>query len=315
MSKYLKGYTLTERWETFKKQDVSSIHSLISAVEELSTNPSSTNIDVVVQLEKELQDEISKLNEADRDVLEDMIVRILYQAHNKLNDNYTRWEYTLSRAKDKNIYEWFEKINNEIMSSEDLITSYQSSGSSSDAYIKQQQEHLDNTNEVWNELLSTASKNELLSTYYINFFKKQLDRKRVVIERHIENFGDDIFGDWLKSIRIKKGWSLAKASEETNASPSYIHRIERGVRSVPSVTKLEQLADGYNIPHNKMIAMASGGIETFDSYIRNGAYTIKGKVATDNEMEQLAELASLISENDIRGAQDQLDLIFDMFNK
>lgn len=315
MSKYLKGYTLTERWEAFKKKDVNSVYSLISAVEELSINPSTTNIDVVRQIEKDLNNEVRELNGEDRDVLEDMIVRILYQAYNKLSDNYTRWEYTLDRAKDKGLYEWFEQINNEVMKSEELMSDYQSSGESNDDYIDSQQVLLNEINKLWNELTDYVQNNDLLSDYYLSFFRKQLDRKRIVIERHIENYGDDMFGEWLKSIRLKKGWSLARAGEETGASPSYIHRIERGVRSVPSVTKLEQLAEGYDVPYNQMIAMASGGVESIDQYIKNGAYTINGRIATNEMMEQFSELVNLIVESDLSGAQDQMQIIHDNLNK
>lgn len=316
MNKYLKGYTLTERWETFKKQDVSAIFPLISALEELSRNPTDTNIDIVRQLEKEFQPQIKKLDLEDQKVLDDMVIRILYQASNKLNDDYTRWDYTLARADDKGIEKWFEMLNNEVMHSEESMTLYKSSGESNEDYIRKQQGHLEEIDKIWEKLVERIESGEVfLTKTYRDFFEKQLDRKRVVIKRHIDNFDDNKFGEWLKAVRNKKGWSLARASEETNTSPSYIHRIERGVRSVPSVTKLEQLAEGYKVPYNKMIIMASGGVQSIDQYIQNGAFTIRDKVATAEEVDQVAELTRLISENDLEGAQDQLHLVIELLNE
>lgn len=312
MSKYLKGYTLTERWETLKKHDVSSVGSLISAVEELSNKPNDKNIKIVVELEKLLSDDIAKLDNEDKFVLEDMIVRIMYQTLNKMKDDFTRWDFTLLRAEDKGVYDIFEGLNNLIMKSEESMRNYSSSGGSNNKYIEQQQQFLDEINKLWEQFDIDYKDN--MSDFYYKFFKRQLDRKIEVIQRHIKQFDDNTFGEWLKSIRLQKGWSLARASEETGASSSYLHRIEKGNRSVPSVTKLEEIAKGYGISATRMITMASGDIQSVDNYIAKGAFTIHGKLATKVQKNQLGELMQLISENELEDAIQQLELVMKTIN-
>lgn len=307
MAKYLKGYTLTEEWETLKKKDVSDVLPLINAVEELSTNPSERNIQIVKQLEDSLKEEVMNLEKEDRDVLEAMLVRILYQAGNVVNNGLKRWDFTMLRAKDKGLEEEFFRLNDAIMKSEELAESYQSSGSSNKAYINQQQEFLELVDNAWADANSHIEKNNYISKYYNTFFEKQVDRKRKVIKRQIKHFDDNTFGEWIHNLRNSKGWSLAVAGEETGVSPSYIHRIEKGVRNVPSVTKLEQLAKGFGVPSGEMISMASGGIQPISAYIEQGAYTIDNKLATTEQKENISELIQLILEKDKNGAVEQLD--------
>lgn len=311
--KYLKGYTITERWETLKKNNVSEVMPLINGIEELSKSPDTEKVEMVIVLEKDLKGEINQLDEDDKYVLEDMIARILYQALNSIKSDFTRWDFTLMRADDRGFGSTFEELNNLIMKSEEAMRDYSSSGDSNEAYIQKQQIFLDDINNIWDEF--KQENKESMSDFYYKFFKRQLDRKREVIKRHVDQFEDNKFGEWLKSIRLQKGWSLARAAEKTGASSSYLHRIEKGTRAVPSVTKLEQIAQGYNVPQAKMITMASGNIQQIDDYIANGVFLLGDELATDEQKDHLSELMTLISENELSDAIKQLEVVIGTVHK
>lgn len=309
MTKYLKVYTLLERWETFKESDVSYIKNLIDAIETMSQNPTNETISKVRELENYYEYEISELDIDDREVLEDMITRLLYQSQQLTKNRLTRWEFTLQRASDKGISRYFEALDDIINKSEKEMKEFSSSGSSPKEYVKKQAGYLDDLNEAWGRAEQAISENIKISPFYSKYFDIQVHKKRGVIERHIEYFQDNTFGEWLAGIRKEKGWSLAKAAEVTGVSSSYIHRIERGTRGVPSVSKLEQLASGYDIPTSEMVTMASGGIQSVDEFIEGGAFLVNGGIAKDSHKAMLAELIRLTIDGSREEAIEQLDIV------
>lgn len=314
MGKYLKVYTLTERWETFKKQDVRSVDHLIDAIELLSQNPTEENVETVRELEKEHVYEIGELDAEDREVLEDMITRILYQSQQRTENKLTRWEFAIQRATDKGIGQYFEVLDDIISKSEEEMRKYSSSGASPEEYVSLQTEYLGELNKAWERTEDAMNENSDISTFYENFFDIQVHKKRGVIQRHIDYFQDNTFGEWLAGIRQDKNLSLAKAAEITGVSSSYIHRIEKGTRGVPSVAKLEQLASGYDIPSNEMITMASGGLQSVDNVIENGAFLVSGGVATDHQKTMLADFMRTVLEGSEEEAIEQLQIVRDSLN-
>lgn len=294
MAKYLKSYTLNERWETFKQQDVFEVYPLIDAIEDLSMNPTKINIDIVRQLEDKYDVAIRQLNAEDREVLEDMIVRIMYQAYRQVDDSYTRWNFAMDRATDKGVGKEFSKLGETIEKAEEAMRQYASSGIKPEDYVELQKKNLRNLSKTWDTIMPKLK--QRLTPYYVDFLSNQFRTKRDVIRRHIDYFDNNTFGEWLSSIRDSKGWSLVRAAEETGVSSSYIHRIEKGTRSVPSVPKLEQLAKGYGIPHSTMITMAGGDVVPVDTYLESGAYLVNGEVASSNMRHEFAELMRVVLE-------------------
>lgn len=314
MSKYLKVYTLTERWETLKKQDIHAVYPLIEAIEKLSQEPNIKHVDKVRDLENVLRKEIRELDKEDQEVLEDMIVRQLYQGQRRYIENLTRWEFTLQRADDKGVEYNFEILNDIINKSEEEMKKYASSGSSPEDYVAHQQELLDHLNKVWAELDVELNDNPYISDFYEGYFKRELQRKKEVVERHIKYFKDNKFGEWLAGLRQSRGWSLAQAAKETGVSSSYIHRIEKGTRGIPSVAKLDQLAKGFGIPTTEMITMASSGIKTLVDYIEEGAFLIGEELATDNQKSNIADLLQLLQEGSEEDAIEQLHVVRKLLN-
>lgn len=306
MTKYLKAFTLTERWVTLKKQSIDSVYPLIEAIEKVSQEPNAKKIDKVRKLEKLLSSSIMELHKEDRGVLEDMIVRQLYQGQRQYIENLTRWEFALQRAEDKGVSRHFEILDDIINKSEEEMKKHASSGSSPEDYVELQQELLDHLNEVWAELDKELKNDDSISEFYEDFFKRELQRKREVIERHIKYFQDNKFGEWLAGLRHNKNWSLAQAAKETGVSSSYIHRIEKGTRGIPSVAKLDQLAKGFGVPTTEMITMASSGIKEIGDYIEEGAFLVNEELVTDKVKMNIADLLRLAMEGTEEESIEQL---------
>lgn len=314
MSKYLSAYNLTEKWEVFKSVGTYTVFPLVSAIENLSQNPTEENVDEVRDLENLHKEEISELDSEDREVLEDMIVRQLFQAQRQYRDNYTRWKFAMQRASDMGLGDSFEVVNDIIDVSEEAMKNYANSGDSPEKYVSTQQDYLDELNSAWKKTEKEMKDKRNISEYYYDYFERQFQRKRGVIERHIQYFRDNSFGQWVAGLRNKKGWSLATAAKNTGVSASYIHRIEKGTRGIPSFTKLNQLAVGYDVPTSEMITMASSGIKTLEDYVAEGAFLINGGLATDNQKGNIADLMTLITEGTEKEAIEQLLQVRKMIN-
>ncbi|MFL0251144.1 helix-turn-helix domain-containing protein [Clostridium neuense] len=55
------------------------------------------------------------------------------------------------------------------------------------------------------------------------------------------------FGEKIKKLRIKNGFTLKKVENDTNLSASYINRLEIGERTNPSFATVKTLCEYYNI--------------------------------------------------------------------
>lgn len=60
------------------------------------------------------------------------------------------------------------------------------------------------------------------------------------------------FGAKLRSMRKKKGWTLAYVAERTQLAEPYISQLETGVR-VPSWATMEALARAFDVPKSKLL--------------------------------------------------------------
>lgn len=307
MSKYLHVFTLDERWETLKSSNVHTIYPLIDEIERLSQNPTNQQIQIVRQLERKYQEDINELEKEDQNVLEDMIVRILFQAYQQTMESLKRWDFALERAADKGFEKEFVAINDVVKQSEEAMRRFSSSGSSPEEYVQEQKQYLTKID----QLFAPAKKRMLthLSSFYQGFFERNVDRKREVIQRHIDHFQNNTFGEWMRSLREDNGWSLSRAADETGVSSSYIHRIEKGTRGVPSTKKLEQLAAGYNLPFNEVIIMASGEVKPVETFIEEGAFQLNGTLATKKQKHAIAEMVRMVVEGDAEEAQEQMTLV------
>ncbi|WP_415462211.1 helix-turn-helix domain-containing protein [Clostridium saccharoperbutylacetonicum] len=64
---------------------------------------------------------------------------------------------------------------------------------------------------------------------------------------------NNAFGKYLKQLRIDRGLSLKDVENQLGLSASYIHRLEVGNRSNPSIVVLKMLSDFYEVPSSILL--------------------------------------------------------------
>lgn len=303
MVRYLATYTDTDKWETLKDGDVRSVLEVIEGLEFLSEEPTLENIYNFKQTEKAHFEAISELDADDRLVLEEMINKVIFQSYRANHNNYTRWLFALERATDLKIEDDISKVNVVVNKAQKLMDNFAATGDA-DVYSEQLEEVLNELDTVWADVQSEL---DHLSPCWLAFFEENVERKRNVIVRHMEHFRENGFGFWLESIRAEREWSLAKAEKETGVSASYIHRLEKGHRGVPSFGKLRELASGYDVSFETVIAMATDGVKELDEYIEDGIFEMNDMVVSPKVQYDLAEMIRALKSDDMVSAHLKLD--------
>ena len=64
------------------------------------------------------------------------------------------------------------------------------------------------------------------------------------------------FGDTLRAVRERRGYSLRELSKRSGVSVTFIHQIEHG-KSSPTMQTLENLAEGLAVPVTVLAFLAS----------------------------------------------------------
>ncbi|MEC1523512.1 helix-turn-helix transcriptional regulator [Neobacillus niacini] len=87
-------------------------------------------------------------------------------------------------------------------------------------------------------------------------------------------------GSILKILRIEKGLSLSKLSEQTGISKSYLSLIERNIQSNPSLEILEKLAETLDVAVEELVRREKEEKPLFC----NGSLQIKSKLKLEIEL-------------------------------
>lgn len=88
------------------------------------------------------------------------------------------------------------------------------------------------------------------------------------------------FGEYLRNLREKKGFSLNQLALKSDVSNAHISRIERGIRPAPSPEIIEKLAKALNADYQEMMH-AAGYLED----------------ANNQQDRALAKIASALQDN------------------
>jgi len=64
------------------------------------------------------------------------------------------------------------------------------------------------------------------------------------------------FGEYLRTLRLEKRYSLREVEELSGVSNSYLGLIERGQRPIPGADILKKLAPVYDVPVRDLLATA-----------------------------------------------------------
>ncbi|WP_346867574.1 helix-turn-helix transcriptional regulator [Clostridium sp. UBA1353] len=65
------------------------------------------------------------------------------------------------------------------------------------------------------------------------------------------------FGDYLKQLRMQRGLSLKNVEDSLGISASYVHRLESGDRTNPSIQVLKLLGRFYNVKDSELLGLTS----------------------------------------------------------
>lgn len=66
----------------------------------------------------------------------------------------------------------------------------------------------------------------------------------------------DTFGEFLKQLRLERGYSLREAKEQTGISEAYLWQLENGKREIPRPETVRRLAKGYGVPEETFLNYA-----------------------------------------------------------
>jgi transcriptional regulator with XRE-family HTH domain len=64
------------------------------------------------------------------------------------------------------------------------------------------------------------------------------------------------FGEYLRTLRLEKRYSLREVEELSGVSNSYLGMIERGQRPIPQADILKKIAPVYDVPVRDLLAAA-----------------------------------------------------------
>ena len=86
---------------------------------------------------------------------------------------------------------------------------------------------------------------------------------------HAENPTED-FGQYLRELRRVRRLTLRQVEEQSGVSNSYLSQVEHGHIRQPSPRVLQQLAEAYDVPYERLMARAG--------YIRSGTPVAPGQI-------------------------------------
>ncbi|MBS5910263.1 MAG: helix-turn-helix domain-containing protein [Paenibacillus macerans] len=73
------------------------------------------------------------------------------------------------------------------------------------------------------------------------------------------------FGEYLRSLRKKRGLTLVQLKDATSISQPYLSQMENGLKGIPSPETLKKLADPLGVSHTELMIRA-GHIEKLEVY-------------------------------------------------
>lgn len=136
----------------------------------------------------------------------------------------------------------------------------------------------------------------------LRFVKNKLRRKWRLHENRINRAIPEGFGNYLKSLRKERGYSLKDLERLTAISPSYINRMEKGERKAPTYPIIVRLAKALGVETSGFLKAAGldeqfrESIPDFKQLVFGNDFILGGKLVTTQSKEVLTELISAIVE-------------------
>jgi len=129
------------------------------------------------------------------------------------------------------------------------------------------------------------------------YIRTTINDKVEEIKAYAERLNRLSFGQWLEIERRKQGLSLAELGAKSDLSASYLSRLEKNTRGIPTVDILRQLSRGLNIPFYQALSHAteeSDGVPSFSELIENNEFKFRESTASISERNGIISLISHI---------------------
>lgn len=136
---------------------------------------------------------------------------------------------------------------------------------------------------VFREMNKDRESNDSFVGQYIRL---TINDKIEEIKAYVERFNRLSFGQWLEIERRKQGLSLAELASKSDLSASYLSRLEKNTRGIPTVDILRQLSRGLNIPLYQALAHTTeefDEIPSFSELVENNEFKFRESTASSSE--------------------------------
>lgn len=312
--------TLKERYILFKDNNTNQqIADLLDLMEHIEENPSSQGIKALKGAKKSAQEQINDLSEEDKELIERLYNLVLFNAKKNEDKGFTKWDFfieTSERNDWKPVHKMIEYLKENDERFEELR--FGEKEVSEKVLLVQQQKDKEDLealeNMLENEVLPWASEN--VSLYYQDMIERTLRTKLRIIQNRLKRNTDLAFSEWLRNTRKEKKMTLQEVADKSDTSVSYIQRLEKGKRKLPSLPIVQSIADALGAPRHEVLTIVSG--ESDDSkptpifdVVRQGNYLLKGQEVESEQRKLLEELLrAALNENE----KSEMDNIIELPN-
>lgn len=310
MSKYLKTHSDADKWKILQEsgENINSVEMVIDVINQLHLDPSPELIREMKEIEKEYEDEIAELDPEDKYVLQAKMNKELYRAYLENNYHTRPLLFVEERAWDIGIDKQLSTIlillndaRRELK--EAMVTA------TMDEVVDDVDGILDIIEQQW---LEVKSELEDLSDYWLEFFDEKIYDALDDLKLRIKHYKEHLFGYWLQSIRIERGWSLLRTSKETGISTDALKEMEQQPTYIDERT-LRILSDAYNVPFDTLWGMARNRIKDVSTFIENGVFRFGDETIQPGVRYLMAEMFRLIESDQLVDAHQTLDQIYTQY--
>ena len=145
--------------------------------------------------------------------------------------------------------------------------------------------------------------------------KKSFLKRLRVAENRLERKVDKKLGAYIHHLRTQRKMSLQDVEKLTGVSASYIYRIEKSERKMPSFPIVEKLAQAFDVPTEELLKMATAGQKpsnskrSLETVLISEELTVNGQLLSSEEKQLIIKLLVLIDEADCTSERKVSDSI------
>ena len=312
--------TIKERYMIFKERNNNpDIDFLLNIIEAVQEKPSRHGVKELNDYKESIQSQIEELSDDDQELIERLYHFAAYTGLREEDSGMTKWDFFIETANRNNWEPVTEMINLIIKNDERFEESRKGGQKVSEKTLQKQEEHDQEDLQTLERMLERevmpwAKRN--LSVYYQDMINRTMKTRMRTIRNRLKRNTDLAFSEWLRTARKEKKMTLQQVADLSNTSASYIQRLEKGKRKVPSLPIIQNIADALNVPHQEVLDIISGNnddeeaIPLFD-LIRQRKYKIRDQEIESEQRELLEKLLrAALNEND----QSEVDNLIDLPN-